>query len=369
MTEKVVPQSGLNEIQPYKPGKPIEEVQKQFGITDVIKLASNENQLGASPFAVAAIQKAISQINLYPDAQSYDLRLALAGKLGISHEEIAITNGADGLILEVCMAYLDENDEVVTSMTSFPMYDIYTKVMRAKLIKTPLTSDYGLDLNAMLGAITKKTKMIFVCNPNNPTGTILLADEIDQFIKAVPENILIVLDEAYLEFVESDYFPDSIQYIHQSRPNILIMRTFSKAYGLAGIRIGYGLGMRDLLIPLNTIKEPFAVNRLAQVAGIAALEDTAFVRKTVEITKAGREYFYKEFARLGLFVVPSHTNFVLVDLGAAAGFIVNKLMENGVIIRPGKGYNLPTFARITVGNKDQNTRLITLLEQLLVTAH
>ncbi|NPV77277.1 MAG: histidinol-phosphate transaminase [Anaerolineae bacterium] len=369
MRTKIMPQSGLNEIQPYKPGKPIEEVQKQFGITDVIKLASNENQLGASPVAIAAIQRAINEINLYPDSQSYDLRVALAQKLGVSHEEITIANGADGIILEACMAYLDEGSEVITSMSSFPMYDIYTRVMRAKLIKTPLTTDYGLDLNAMLRAITEKTKIIFVCNPNNPTGTILLADAIDQFINAVPENILIILDEAYVEFVESDHFPNSIQYVRQGRPNILIMRTFSKVYGLAGIRIGFGVGIQELLAPLNTIKEPFAVNRLAQVAGIAALEDNEFVRRTVETTKAGREYFYKEFARLGLFVVPSHTNFVLADLGPTADFIINKLLESGVIIRPGKGYNLPTFARITVGDTEQNKRLVAMLEKLLVTTH
>lgn len=368
MKIKISPQSGLNDIQPYKPGKPIEEVQKQFGLTDVIKLASNENQLGASPVAVAAIQNALSQINLYPDPQSYDLRMALAHKLGVSLEEVTVSNGADGIILETCMAYLDNGDEVITSMTSFPMYDIYTRAMRAKLIKTPLTKDYGLDLDAMLGAITEKTKMIFVCNPNNPTGTILLADSITQFINAVPENILIVLDEAYLEFVESRDFPDSTQYIRQGRSNILILRTFSKVYGLAGIRIGFGIGKQELLSPLNTIKEPFAVNRLAQAAGVAALKDTEFINQTIEKTKAGREYFYKEFARLGLFAIPSHTNFVFADLGPAADFIIEKLLENGLIIRPGKGYNLPTFARITVGTEEQNMRLVTMLEKFLIMA-
>ncbi len=362
-------QPGLNGIDPYKPGRPIEEVQREYGLTNVIKLASNENQMGSSPLALAAIQNALPTLNLYPDGQSYELRKALGNKLGISHEMITIANGADGIILETCLAYLDNNSEVITSMTSFPMYDIYTRVMRAKLIKTPLTQNYGFDLVAMKQAVTDKTKIIFICNPNNPTGTILLKNEIDQFINSVPQNILIVLDEAYFEFVDSDQYPDSIQYIRQGRPNILVMRTFSKVYGLAGIRIGYAVALPEILGPLNTIKEPFAVNRLAQIAGVAALGDDEFVKKTIEQTRLGREFLYREFTRLGLFHIPSHTNFVLVKLGSEAAFVVEKLMQMGVIIRPGIGYNLPTFARITVGTPEQNQRLIGLLETLLVSVH
>lgn len=366
MINKIIPQSGLNDIEPYKPGKPIEEVQRQYGIKDVIKLASNENQLGSSPLALAAIRKALPSINLYPDGQCHELRNALAKKLGLSPDMITASNGADGIILETCMAYLENDSEVITSMTSFPMYDIYSRAMRARLIKTPLTKQYRFDLEAIQSAVTDKTKIIFLCNPNNPTGTILHQKDVDGFINSIPENILIVLDEAYYEYVDSDQYPDSIQYIHQRRPNILILRTFSKVFGLAGLRVGFGIGTPELLVPINTIKEPFAVNRLAQIAGLAALDDDNFVRETVRQTKLGREFLYREFDRLGLFYVQSHTNFILVDLGSEAAFIIEKLMEMGVIIRPGKGYNLPTFARITIGNDEQNRKLIDYLEKLMV---
>lgn len=366
MKNHVLPQPGLKDIQPYKPGRPIEEVQKQFGIRDVIKLASNENPIGASPAALTKIVKMLPQINLYPDGSSQELRNAIAAKLNVFPDEIIVGNGADGVILETCIAYLDNDDEVITSMSSFPIYDIYACAMRARLIKTPLTNDFGLDLDAMLKAVTLKTKIIFVCNPNNPTGTVLLREEVDDFIKKIPENILVVLDEAYYEYIESDLFPDSIQYIREGKPNILVLRTFSKIYGLAGLRIGYGIGISELLQPLYSIKEPFSVNRLAQTAGIAAMEDAEFVNKTLETTRIGKEYLYGQFEKLGLFFIKSHTNFIMVDLGSQGDRVIEKLLENGVIVRPGKGYDLPGFARITIGSPAQNQRLVELLENMVV---
>jgi len=364
MTSTVQPQRGLKPIKPYVPGRPIEDVQREYGLTDVIKLASNENPIGASPKAVAAIQRALVNLNLYPDGQSYYLRQALAARWSVRADQITASNGADGIIMQTCQAYLDEGDEVIVSRSSFPIYDIYTNVMRARLIKTPL-KDYGLDLDAMAGAVTDRTKLMFVCNPNNPTGTIVTAREIDALLSRVPDRVLVILDEAYFEFVDSREYPDSIRYLREGRSNVLIMRTFSKVYGLAGIRLGFAMAQPDVLAPLLQVKEPFAVNALAQAAGIAALEDDEFLKQSVAENHAGRVYLYQEFERLGLFHVKSHTNFVLVRVGERAGDIAEELMRRGVIVRPCTGYDLPDFLRVTVGGAAQNARLIAALGEVM----
>ncbi len=364
MTTHVKPQRGLDAIQPYAPGKPIEEVQREYGLTDVIKLASNENPMGPSPRATAAIQQALSRLNLYPDGQSHSLRHALATHLGVKPEQIAVGNGADSIIMQTCMAYLDEECEVIVSRSSFPIYDIYTHVMRAKLIKTPL-KNYGLDLEAMAGAITDRTKLIFVCNPNNPTGTIVTTSEVETFMRRVPDHVLVVFDEAYYEFVDSNDYPDTLRYMREGRKNVLVMRTHSKIYGLAGVRLGYALADPELLAPLHKVKEPFAVNLLAQVAGIAALEDKEYIQASIAANHAGRLYLYREFERLELFHVKSHANFVLVKVGPQAGRIIEELLKRGVIVRACHNYDLPEFLRITVGDPAQNVRLIQTLEQVL----
>jgi len=363
----VRPQRGLDSIEPYVPGKPIEEVQREYGLTDVIKLASNENPMGPSPKAVAAMQAALSRLNYYPDGQSYSLCHALATHLDVKPEQIAVGNGADGLIMQICMAYLDEECEVIVSRSSFPVYDIYTHVMRAKLIKTPL-KNYGFNLDAMAGAITDKTKLIFVCNPNNPTGTLNTAAEVEAFMKKVPDRVLIVFDEAYYEYVDSTEYPDTLHYIREGRKNVMIMRTYSKIYGLAGIRLGYVIADPELLAPLHKVKEPFAVNLLAQVAGIAALEDEECLKASVATNHAGRLYLYREFERLGLFYIKSHTNFVLVKVGPQAGQVLQALLEKGVIVRSCNNYDLPEFLRITVGDPTQNARLIRVLEEVTTVA-
>ncbi|MCL4395321.1 MAG: histidinol-phosphate transaminase [Chloroflexi bacterium] len=364
MTATVKPQRGLDSIEPYVPGKPIEQVQREYGLKDVVKLASNENPAGPSRLAVAAMSEALDRVNFYPDGQSYYLRGALAERMQVNPDQVIVGNGADGIIMQTCLAYLDQGDEVITSCSSFPIYDIYARVMRATLIKTPLCN-YGLDLQAMLAAIGDRTKLVFVCNPNNPTGTMVNAAEVDAFLEKVPENVLVVLDEAYYEFVDSELFPDSLAYVRAGRPNVMVMRTFSKIYGLAGIRLGYAVAQPEILAPLNTIKEPFAVNLLAQHAGLAALQDDECLKASVAANHEGRIYLYREFDRLDLFYLKSHTNFVLVKLGARASQIVRGLLEKGVIIRPGGGYDLPDFARVTVGSRPQNERLVAALEELV----
>ncbi len=365
MTTQIKPQRGLDDMKPYVPGKPIEEVKREYGLTDVIKLASNENPLGSSPKALAAIEQALPQLNLYPDSQSYSLRQVIAEHLGFEMEQVVVGNGADGIITQLCMAYLDEDSEVIVSRSSFPVYDRFIHAMRATLIKTPLREGYRLDLEAMARAITDRTKLIFVCNPNNPTGTIVTAGEVDAFMETVSEEVLVVFDEAYYEFVESSAYPDTLRYVREGRPNVVTMRTFSKAYGLAGIRLGYAIAVPDVLTPLNMVKGVFSVNRLAQVAGIAALSDETFLRESVAANRAGLRFLYGEFDRLGLNYVESQTNFVLVEIGPQATVIQQRLLERGVIVRPCVNYDLPNFLRISVGNHAQNVRLIESLEALL----
>lgn len=359
-------QRGLDAMKPYEPGKPIAEVQREYGLTDVIKLASNENPSGPSPKAVAAIERALPGLNLYPDAQSYNLRQTIAERMGFELEQVGVGNGADGIITQLCLAYLDEESEVIVSRSSFPVYDRFTHTMRAKLVKTPL-KDYGLDLEAMARAITAKTKLIFVCNPNNPTGTIVTADEVDAFMERVPGRVLVIFDEAYYEYVEAENYPDSLQYVREGRGNVLTMRTLSKSYGLAGVRLGYAISTPEILAPLYQVKEIFAVNLLAQAAGIAALQDEDFLKQSVTANRAGKRFLYGEFDRLGLDYVESHTNFILVKIGPRAAQVQQRLLARGVIVRPCVNYGLPDFFRISIGSQAQNIRLIEALKKEVAT--
>lgn len=364
MTSKVKPQSGLDHLRPYVPGTPIEEVQRKYGLSHVIKLASNENPWGTSPKALEAIREALPRLHFYPDSQCHLLRQALAAYLQVDPEQLIIGNGADGIITQTCMAYLDQDSEVVVSKSSFPVYDIFTHVMRATLVKTPL-KDYSLDLEAMASAITGRTKLVIVCNPNNPTGTIVTAGEVEAFMERVPDHVLVVFDEAYFELVASDDFADTIAYVRQGQENVMVMRTFSKVYGLAGIRLGYGIAMPGVLAPMNQAKESFAVNLLAQAAGMGALQDTEFLQRTVAANEASRLYLYQQLDRLGLMYVPSHTNFVLVRIGPRASEVQQELLKQGVIVRPGGGYDLGEFLRVTVGTPEQDARFIEVLEKVL----
>lgn len=364
MVTPLKPQSGLSAIRPYVPGKPIEEVRREFGLTDIVKLASNENPIGVSPKVMAALLAALPELNLYPDAQAYSLCRAIARRLDVLPEMVRVGNGADGLIRELCVSYLEDGDEVVTSCSSFPVYDISTAVMRGRMVKTPLTK-LTFDLEAMARAITERTRMVFICNPNNPTGTMVTAAEVAGFMAAVPDRVLVVFDEAYYEYVDSPDYPDALAYVTGGRKNVVVLRTFSKAYGVAGIRIGFGIAHPELLAPLRAASESFPVNRLALVAGEAALEDDEFMRLTVAANLEGRRFLYGEFDRLGLAYAESHTNFILVRAGPGAGRVYRELLKRGIIVRPCTGYDLPEHLRITVGTEPQNKRLIAALEEVL----
>ena len=356
------PQSGLERIRPYVPGRPIDEVKRLYGLTDVIKLASNENPLGVSPKALEAMKEALPRLNLYPDGSSHALREALSERFTLPIDSIAVGNGADDLILQISLAYLDQGDEVVVSRSSFPMYDIYAHAMRAKIVKTELSSGYRLDLDAMAAAIGERTKLIYICNPNNPTGTIVTAGQVDRFLDSIPDSVLVVFDEAYYEMVDSPDYPDSLSYVREGRGNVIVLRTFSKAYGLAGIRLGYGFGSPEAIAPLFKVKPAFSVNTLAQVAGIAALEDAEFLSRSIESNRREREFLYQGFSRLGLEYAESHTNFILVRIGPEAAAIQEELLKMGVIVRPCAGYDLPEYLRISIGTREENERLLSSLE-------
>jgi len=359
------PQRGLEKIQPYVPGKPICEVEREYGLHDVVKLASNENPFGVSPKALAAMRDALADAYLYPDGASYDLRSALAKHFGFALDQVAVGNGADDVILHASMAYLDEGDEVITSRSSFPIYDIYAHAMRATLIKIPLGSDYRIDLDGMARAVTPKTKILFVCNPNNPTGTMSTKGELDRFLAAVPDRVLVILDEAYAEMADSPEFPDGLAYVREGRENVLVLRTFSKVYGLAGVRIGYAFGHARTIAPMFKVKPAFTVNVLAQAAGIAALEDDEFVRFTVSENRKGRLFLSAAFERLGLEHAESHTNFILVRIGPNAVDVQHRLLRRGIIVRPCVAYDLPDFLRISIGTAKQNERLVAALTELV----
>jgi histidinol-phosphate aminotransferase len=355
-------QRGLDELDPYTPSMSVERVQREYGPGDVIDLASNQNPQGPSQMALTAAAKALSKINVYPDGLSHDLRRALADFIagGIGPDQVAVGNGVDGIIMQVCLAYLDEESEAMVSCSSFPVYDIYIKVMRAKLTKIPL-KDFRLDLDGMARAVNDHTKLVFVCNPNNPTGTIVTASEVDAFMARVPTNVLVVFDEAYYEMVDAHNFPDTVSYVREGRTNVMVMRTFSKVFGLAGIRLGYAIARPEILLPLRKVKEPFDVNSVAQIAGIAALGDREFVTKSVAMNRSGREYLYGELRRLGLRFVESQTNFILVELGPKAADVHRRLLAKGVIVRPCGAYDLPDFLRVTVGSPVQNVRFVETL--------
>lgn len=354
---------GILKIESYVPGKSIEEVQKEFGAKKWIKLASNENLLGPSPKAVAAIRKELLNIYLYPEGPCTVLKRALAEKFAISEKMVVISNGADNLILMIANTFVNEGDEVMMADPTFPVYTNVTQIMGGKLIKVKL-KDFTHDLDAMFKKVNRKTKLVFICNPNNPTGTIVSLEALEPFLSHLPKHVVVVLDEAYGDFVEDAFYPNGLDYIKEGK-QIIVLRTFSKVYGLAGLRVGYALGREDLVHFLYQVRDPFPVHRLAQVAAMAALNDKDHRVRSIELVHEGKRYLYKELDRIGLFYVPSEANFVLIDFKKDSGEIFKALLKEGIIIRPGKTWGYPTFARLTIGKMEDNRRFIKVLKKIL----
>jgi histidinol-phosphate aminotransferase len=354
---------GILDIMAYSPGKSIEEVQKEFGAKRWTKLASNENLLGPSPKALAAIRKELSKIYLYPEGPCTVLRQTLAKKFSVPERQVVISNGADNLILMVANAFVNEGDEVVMADPTFPVYTNVTQIMGGKPIKVKL-KDFTHDLDGMFKKVNQKTKLVFICNPNNPTGTIVSLEAFESFLSHLPKHIIVVLDEAYGDFVEEAFYPSGLDYIREKK-QVIVLRTFSKVYGLAGLRIGYALGKEDLVDCLYQVRDPFPVHRLAQVAAVAALKDEDHAVRSVQLVYEGKRYLYKELDRMGLSYVPSQANFIFVDFGKDSEEVFQALLREGVIIRPGKTWGYPTFARVTIGRMGDNRRFIRSLKKIL----
>ena len=348
----------------YQPGRPIEEVARELGLPseEIIKLASNENPLGPSRKAVAAMKEAVKKCHLYPDGSSFYLKTKLAAKLGLSPANLILGNGSNEIIELLGHALLSPDSEVVVSQYCFAVYPIVTALFGSRLVVVP-AKKYGHDLSSMLSAITPKTRVIFVANPNNPTGTSVSADELKRFLEAVPRHVVIALDEAYVEFLKEPL--DLLPAIRDgSQPNLLLMRTFSKIYGLAGLRIGYGIGTAELIAELEKIRQPFNVNAIAQAGALAALDDHAHAEKTRRVTARGLRLFAKEFRRLGLEFVKSSANFILVRVGDGQQ-VFAELQKLRVITRPMGGYQLPEWIRISIGTPKENERCVRALEAVL----
>ena len=357
------PKPGIETIQPYQGGKPIEEVQRELGISDIIKLASNENPLGPSPLAMDAIQEAATQVNLYPDGNAYYLKQDLAAHVGISPEQLILGNGSNEVLQLVGETYVSPGDEVIYSESAFVVYMLVAKVFGAKSIITPMDG-YTQDLGAMADAITDQTRVIFIANPNNPTGTMVTKTETEKLMARVPDDVLVVFDEAYYEYVDRPDYPQTLPYIHEGR-NVIITRTFSKIYGLAGMRIGYGLAKPDIIETMNRVRQPFNCNLVAQAAARAALKDTEHVRRSQEVNAIGKTYLYEALDQMGLAYVESEGNFILVHFDRSGGEISDALMQKGVIVRPVAGYGFPNSIRVTIGTPEENERFVKGLKAVL----
>jgi histidinol-phosphate aminotransferase len=359
---KDLARKGVLKIESYIPGRSIEEVQKEFGAKRWIKLASNENLLGPSPKAIAAIRKELPSIYLYPEGPCTILRKALAEKFAIRERRVVISNGADNLILMIANAFLNEGEEVVMADPTFSVYINVTQIMGGKPIQVKL-KDFTHDLDAMHKKVNRKTKLVFICNPNNPTGTTVSLEAFDYFLSHLPRHVIAVLDEAYGDFAEDAFSPNGLDYI-KGEKQVIILRTFSKVYGLAGLRIGYALGREDLVDCLYQVREPFPVHRLAQVAAVAALNDEDHAVRSIQLVYEGKRYLYKELGRMGVYV-PSQANFIFIDFEKDSEEIFQGLLREGVIIRPGRVWGYPTFARVTIGRREDNRRFIKALKKVL----
>ncbi|MBC8137450.1 MAG: histidinol-phosphate transaminase [Fibrella sp.] len=360
----------LRDLKPYQPGKPIEEVKREFGITgEIVKLASNENPLGPSPAALQSLSDALPRLALYPDGGCHDLRLAVADELQVSPDMLVFGNGSDEIIHLLGLTFLEDGDEIVIGDPTFVLYEAAATLAGAKSVKVPLTRpELVHDLDAMADAVTAKTRLVFVANPHNPTGTVVEDKAaINRLLARLPSRAMLVLDEAYAEYVyHRPQFPKALDYIREGAP-VIGLRTFSKMYGLAGLRVGFGVADSQVIALMNQARSPFNVNLAAQIAATSAITDTAFVEKSLRTNTDGLNQFYAGFERMGLPYIPSFANFVLVDTKQPCREVFTALLKQGVIVRTGDVFGLPTFLRVTVGTATQNDRFLKSLEDVLMT--
>jgi histidinol-phosphate aminotransferase len=350
-------------IKPYVPGKPLEELEREYGIANSIKLASNENPLGPSPMAVEAIQHALLKLNRYPDGSGHDLTIKLSENLGVSPGNIVLGNGSDEIVGMLTRALLQSGDEAILPRPSFLIYDIMVRCAGATPVYIPLKS-LSIDLEGIKDKITSRTRMVFICNPNNPTGTIVSKKEFENFLESIPPQVVVVVDEAYIEFVRDQNCARSIDCFDDSKP-LITLRTFSKAYGLAGLRIGYSVMPQEIAGLLNRVRQPFNASSLAQAGAIAALQDKAFLKKTINLIHEGLNFLYAALDRLGVKYFPTQANFFLIDIEKDADEVFESMLWQGVIVRSMTSYGYPKYIRINVGLNEENVRFINAFEKVI----
>jgi len=358
---------GVQTLSPYQAGKPIDELKREYGVSDVIKLASNENPLGPSEKVISAIQDELAELSRYPDGNAFDLKKALAAKYSVDIEQITIGNGSNDILEILTRAFVTPEHEIVFSQHAFAVYPIVTQAVGAKAVVVP-AKNWGHDLQAMQQAITSKTRVVFIANPNNPTGTWIGEQDLSEFIKCVPDTVLVVLDEAYFEFADNNStaidYPNGMEFL-KHYPNLIVTRTFSKAYGLAGLRVGYSVSNSQIADVLNRVRQPFNVNSLALKAAETALADADYLEAGIKLNVQGMEQLVTAFEKMALHYIPSVGNFICVNVGENAMKVYDDLLYEGVIVRPVANYEMPEYLRITIGTEKENNRFITALNKVL----
>ena len=347
----------------YQAGKPISEVKREFGLDQVIKLASNENPLGCSPKVKKVLMETIEETQLYPDASNFELKEVIAKELRVKHSEIFCGAGSDLLIRVICSIFIKPGDESVMAEITFPRYRESVKLMGGIPVVIPMKNN-SLDIEEMVNSITDKTNIVWLCNPNNPTGTIFTGTELEKILPRIPKHVMIIMDEAYIEYVTDKEYPDSIGLLKQY-PNMIILRTFSKAYGLASLRCGYGIAEEDMVRYFNTVIGPFDVNLFAQKAASAAMKDKEFLKLVYETNIEGRDYLYKSFEKLGMPYIKTNANFIMVNTKLDDKEIFSGLIKRGIIIRPGYLLGMPGFMRVSIGNMYENKKFIEELSEIV----
>ncbi|MCP4683190.1 MAG: histidinol-phosphate transaminase [Desulfobacterales bacterium] len=360
---KKLTRDGVAGLIPYPPGKPIEELERELGLSGSIKLASNENPLGPSPLAIRAIKNKLDTLNRYPDGSGFYLKTELSKKYGIPGDEIILGNGSNELIELIVRTFLSPGEHVVQAFPTFLVYEKIVKGAGGRMTSIPL-SDFKLDLTGIHKAVTPETKIIFINNPNNPSGSIILKDEMFHFLNEIPRDVIVVLDEAYIEFVTDKTVADGLELL-PVHPLLFVLRTFSKLYGLAGLRIGYGFGSKKIIEYMNRVRQPFNANSLAQAAATAGLNDLEFTSETLKLTKQGLRYLYENLDGMGLEYIPTHTNFLLIKVPNGGKKIYELMLREGVIVRSMDSYGLREYIRINVGLQEENERFVRTLKKVL----
>lgn len=359
---------GVLGLRPYQPGKPIEELEREYGVSNIIKLASNENPLGPSPKALQAMRGELEDVWLYPDGNGFELKQQLAAKHAVEMEQITLGNGSSDVLEFAVRVFVSPEQEVLFSEHSFALYPILTQAVGGKAVVAPAKA-WGHDLEAMQARISERTRVIFIANPNNPTGTWLRADELESFIQAVPENVLVVVDEAYFDYAidpatGAESYPDTTAWVSRY-PNLMVARTFSKSYGLAGLRVGYAISHPQVAELMNRVRPPFNVNSVALAAAVAALQDAEHLQRTVKLNAEGLRQLEAGCRSAGLEYIPSVGNFISIDVDRPAGQVYEALLREGVIVRPVANYGMPNHLRVTVGTAQENERFLSALNRVL----